>query len=109
MDPRFDVSAVHSPDRVDGYAADERLWGGADGHDLLDPGGRECHLVLRGRPHAEEDLPARTVSHWRRRPHAHAADYAGWVKVSVAGCRGRRALVGTAVRLCCALLAVSPI
>ena len=63
MGPRFDVLAVHSPDRVDGYAADERLWGGADGHDLLDPGGRECHLVLRGRPHAEEDLPARTVSH----------------------------------------------
>ena len=44
---RFDVWAVHSPDRADGYAADERPWSGADGYDLLDPGGCERRLVLR--------------------------------------------------------------
>ena len=44
---RFDVWAVHSPDRAHGHAADERPWSGADGYDLLDPGGCERRLVLR--------------------------------------------------------------
>ena len=44
---RFDAWAVHSPDRADGHAADERPWSAADGHDLLDPGGCERRLVLR--------------------------------------------------------------
>ena len=106
MDPRFDVLAVHSPDRVDGYATDERLWGGADGHDLLDPGGRECRLVLRGRPHAEEDLPAYglTLEETTTFTCGRLPDGS---KCPSPAARSRCALVA---RLCsCALLDVSPI